>query len=108
MAVDFFYLFPYEGAIDPSLLEQEPGKGDKSAVLLEDMAVASGVTLRLNAVVRRLAMDQRHLAARQLRHNETLVSSERRVARWSLVEVVVLALLSVAQFGIFKAAFRNY
>jgi hypothetical protein len=90
------------------LLEQESGKPQASAVLLEDVAVASGVSLRLQAVVRRLTSDQKHLAMRQERHSMTLLSNDRRVVHWTLIEVCVLTTLSIAQYLLFKAAFRNY
>ena len=108
ISVDFFYLFPYEGAIDPGLLEQESGKPQQPAVVLEDVAVASGISLRLQAVLRRLESDQRHLLARQERHSETLASNERRLLRWAAAEIATLTFLSFAQFALFKLAFRNY
>lgn len=108
VAVDFFYLFPYEGAIDPAFLEQPAGSPSTSAVVLEDVATAAGVTLRLQAVVRRLSSDQEHLLRRQSRHNDTLVSNDRRVVRWTLIEVATLIALSALQFSFARAAFRNY
>jgi len=77
-------------------------------VVLEDVAVASGISLRLQAVLRRLESDQRHLLARQERHSETLASNERRLLRWAAAEIATLTFLSFAQFALFKLAFRNY
>jgi hypothetical protein len=110
VSVDFLFLFPYEGAIDPSLLEQPSGEWAPGEVpaAADDIAVAANLVTRLQADARRLAGDQAALAARQERHFETVRSSERRVAVWSGLEAGCLAVLAGMQYFYLRRSFRNY
>jgi len=47
-------------------------------------------------------------AAMQLRHQQTLASSDTRAVAWSALEVLVLAGLSGLQMVFFRRAFKNY
>jgi hypothetical protein len=48
------------------------------------------------------------LSTAQIRHTETLASSDRRAVVWTSVEVVMLGGLSVLQMVLFRYAFKNY
>ena len=44
----------------------------------------------------------------QLRHQQTLASSDKRAVAWSALECVVLVGLSGLQMVFFRRAFKNY
>ena len=48
------------------------------------------------------------LPSSQLRHQQTLASSDKRAVAWSALECLVLAGLSGLQMVFFRRAFKNY
>ena len=47
-------------------------------------------------------------ASSQLRHQQTLASSDKRAVAWSALECIVLVGLSGLQMVFFRRAFKNY
>lgn len=64
--------------------------------------------LSLFVPLQRIVVDQSYLKKRQQRHEQTLASSDRRAVAWTLLEVLVLGVLSCLQMVFFRRAFKNY
>ena len=107
-SLDYNYFMPFSDAVEAETLAAAAGEGAEAAAAAEDVAVAQAAVLRMTADLRRLKMDQAHLKRRQVRHAETLASSDTRAVLWSGIECAALLVLSMLQMTLFRRAFRAY